>query len=86
MKMNPTLTRCSVFRLTLLVAGTAPAQSSIKLSSLTLGTDWTRPVTNGNFQSQGPLVGGQHRNPIGWSGFGEMSAHPGTNMRRAGSG
>jgi hypothetical protein len=85
-KMNSSLTRCSVFGLTWLVVATAPAQSSLNLSSLTPGTEWTIAVTNGDFQAQGPLVGGQHSNPAGWSGFGEMSADGGTNMVRADQG
>jgi len=84
--MNPSLTRCSAFGLTLLVATTAPAQSSLKLSSLTPGTEWTTTVTNGDFQAPGPLVGCWHPNPTGWSGFGEMSADPGTNLVRADQG
>ena len=69
----------SVFILTLLVVPSALGQASIRLSWLTPGTEWTSPVTNGDFQAQGPLVAGQHPNPTGWSGFGEMSADPGTN-------
>ena len=81
--MSPELKRCSVLGLTLLATATVPAQSSLKLSSLTPGTEWTIAVTNGDFQAQGPLVGGQHPNPTGWSGYGEVSADPGTNMVRA---
>jgi len=84
--MNPSLTRCSAFGLTLLVAATTPAQSSLKLSSLTPATEWTTSVTNGDFQTPGPLVGGRHPTPTGWSGFGEMSADPGTNMGPADQG
>ena len=86
MNMNTSLTRRSIFGLTLLVAATAPAQSGLKLSSLTSGTEWTTVVTNGDFQAQGPLIGGQHPNPTGWSGFGELSADAGTNMVRANQG
>ena len=67
----------------LFVAPRSPAQSSIKLSSLTPGTEWTSMVTNGDFQSQGPLIGNRHPNPPGWSGYGEMSADLGTNIVRA---
>ena len=84
--MNPNLTSCFTLGLALLVAATAQAQSSIKLSSITPGTEWTTLVTNGDFQAQGPLVVGQHPNPTGWSGFGEMSADAGTNMVRADQG
>jgi hypothetical protein len=84
--MNPSLTRCSVLGLTWLVAAAAPAQSRIELSWLTPGTEWTKRVTNGDFQVQGPLVGGRPPNSTGWSGFGEMSADPGTNMVRADQG
>jgi hypothetical protein len=71
----------------LLVAANLSAQQfTINLSSLTPGTEWTKLVTNGDFQSQGPLVGDRHPNPTGWSGFGEMSADPGTSMARADSG
>jgi hypothetical protein len=72
--MKPILTRGWAFGLTRLLAATAPAQSSLKLSSLTPGTEWTQTVTNGDFQAQGPLVGSQHPNPTGWSGFGEMKS------------
>ncbi len=84
--MKPSVTRCSVFGLTLISALIVNAQSSIKLSALTPGTEWTKMVTNGDFQAQGPLVGGRHPNPTGWSGFGDMSAEGGTNMVRADTG
>jgi hypothetical protein len=88
--MNPTLTRCSVHALALLAAASGFAQSaqySIRLSSLTTGTEWTKVVTNGDFQAQGPLVGSRHPNPTGWTAAtGEMSADPGTNMVRGDQG
>jgi len=65
---------------------TLAAQSDLRLSWLTPGTEWTQPVANGDFQAQGPLVGGLHPTPTGWTGFGEMSADPGTNMVRADQG
>ena len=79
-KMNPELNYCLTFCLTLLTVWAASAQSSLELFSRTPGTEWTTLVTNGDFQAQGPLAGDQHPNPIGWSGFGQMSADPGTNM------
>src|SRR5205823_3783061 len=67
-----------------IAVASASAQSpqySIPLSSLTSGTEWTKVVTNGDFQSQGALSGGRHPNPTGWShSYGEMSADPGTNI------
>ena len=84
--MNPFPTRYLVVGLTMLATATALAQSDPKLSTLTPGTEWASVVTNGGFQVQGPLVGGLHPNPAGWSGFGEMSADPGTNMVRADQG
>ena len=73
----------TLLALALLAAASAPAQSaqySLRLSSITPGTEWTKLVTNGDFQAQGPPVGDRHPTPTGWSGFGEMSADPGTNM------
>ena len=84
--MNSRLTHFPVIALTLLVAVAASAQTSVQLSSLTPGTEWTRLVANGDFQSQGPLIGNRHPNPTGWSGSGEMSADPGTNLVRADQG
>ena len=59
------------------------AQSSVSLSSLSPGTEWTQITTNGDFQAQGPLVENRHPNPDGWSGFGEISADTGINLVRA---
>ncbi|MBE0545865.1 MAG: hypothetical protein IH623_31435 [Verrucomicrobia bacterium] len=84
--MKPNLTRFPVLGLALLLTTSAPAQSSLRLSWLTPGTEWTTLVANGDFQSQGPLINGQHPNPTGWSGNGEISADPGTNMVRANHG
>ncbi|NOS70839.1 MAG: hypothetical protein HOP33_13025 [Verrucomicrobia bacterium] len=75
-----------LFVLAVFATTTSPAQPGLKLSSLTPGTEWTTRITNGDFQSQGPLVGGQHPNPTGWSGFGEMSADAGTNTVRSDTG
>src|SRR5437867_3163269 len=81
---------CSLLPLWLLTATPALAQSpqySIRLSWLTPGTEWTKLVTNGDFQAQGPLSGGRHPNPTGWTAVtGEMSADSGTNMVRADQG
>ena len=82
-EMKRSLQRGFVFTLMTLSALVVHAQSSIKLSSLTLGTEWTQPVTNGDFQAQGPLVGGRHPNPTGWSGFGDIFADAGTSMVKA---
>ena len=72
----------------LLSTAQSPAQpdSKLALSSITPGTEWTTTVTNGDFQAQGPLVSGRHPSPVGWSGFGELFADPGTNMVRADQG
>lgn len=78
--MHSNVTFSFVFSLTCLLGGTAAGQPSLTLASQTPGTEWTTVVTNGGFQAQGPLVGGRHPNPTGWSGFGELSADPGTNM------
>ncbi|MEO6036268.1 MAG: glycoside hydrolase family 71/99-like protein [Verrucomicrobiota bacterium] len=60
-----------------------PAQTIVKISALTPGTEWTTVVSNGDFESQGPLAGSRHPNPAGWAGSGEMSADPGTNTTQA---
>jgi len=65
---------------------TVDAQTTFPLSSVTPGTEWTTTIANGGFQLQGPLVGDRHPNPIGWSGFGVMSADPGTNLVQANQG
>ena len=83
MKQKLTHQHFLLIGVSLLVAAKAEAQTSISLSTLTPGTEWTMPVTNGNFQAQGPIVAGRHPNPTGWSVIGEMSADPGTNMVRA---
>src|SRR5438552_602486 len=81
---NKTLiTSAAIFASALMCVPTGTSQTVIPLSSLSPGTELTTPIANGDFQSQGPLVGGKHPNPTGWSGFGEMSADPGTNMLRS---
>lgn len=83
----PPAPACSTaFAAILLTSAAALGQSGLPLSWLTPGTEWTTLVTNGDFQARGPLVGDRHPSPSGWSGFGQMSADPGTNMVRADQG
>lgn len=76
---------CGALSLFIATAG-GQSNSRLALSAITPGTECTTLVSNGDFQAQGPLSAGRHPDPTGWSGFGEMSADPGTNMVRANAG
>jgi hypothetical protein len=56
------------------------AQTRVKLSSIKPGTEQVQLISNGDFQSQGALVGTNFPSPTGWSRSGDMYAMPGTNM------
>jgi hypothetical protein len=56
------------------------AQTRVKLSSIKPGTEQVQLIPNGDFQSQGTLVGTNFPSPTGWSRSGDMYAMPGTNM------
>src|SRR5690349_9617482 len=58
----------------------ALAQTRLKLSSIKPGTEQVQLIPNGDFQSQGALVGTNYPSPTGWSRSGDMYAMPGTNM------
>lgn len=58
---NPSATALVLFA----GAAMSQAQSSVRLSSVTPVTEWTKVVTNGDFQAQGLMVGGQHPDPTG---------------------
>lgn len=56
------------------------AQTKVKLSSVTTGTECVQLVYNGDFQFQGPLVTNVHPFPGGWVAQAEMLADGGTNL------
>src|ERR1041385_2436484 len=58
----------------------APAQTKLKLSAIKPGTEQVQLVPNGDFQFQGPFVGGAYPTPAGWSRSGDMFATSGSNM------
>ena len=62
------------------------AQTKLKLSAIQPGTEVVTLIPNGNFQSQGALVGTNHPNPTGWNRAGEIFADAGTNMVAANGG
>jgi len=61
-------------------AGLAQAQTRLKLSTITPGTENVQLVYNGDFQFEGPLVNNAHPFPLGWSRQADMFVEPGTNM------
>ncbi len=79
--------RLTVFTSLLLVSSAiAQAQTSLKLSTITPGTENVQLVYNGDFQFQGPLVASNHPNPLGWTRQADMVADPGTNLVLADNG
>ncbi len=70
----------------LLVTRPAETQTLLKLSTITPGTEIVQLVTNGDFQTQGPLVLGDYPAPDGWTRQGDIFAEPGTNMVAADNG
>ncbi|HWI55877.1 MAG TPA: Ig-like domain-containing protein, partial [Bacillota bacterium] len=71
------------------LATTAPAeaQTRLKLSSISPGTENVVLVTNGDFQSQGAVTStNTHPFPTGWTRQADMFADPGTNMVPANNG
>src|SRR5215831_14898299 len=62
------------------------AQTRLKLSSIKPGTEQVQLIPNGDFQSQGTLVGTNYPSPTGWSRSGDMYATPGMNMAAYDSG
>src|SRR5881394_3188972 len=61
----------------LLFTFSLPAQTRLKLSSIKPGTEQVQLIPNGDFQSQGALVGTNYPSPTGWSGSGDIYAIPG---------
>ena len=75
------------FSIALLIFATfAPAQTRLRISTITPGTESVQLVYNGDFQFQGPTVNAEHPYPIGWSRAGDMFAGPGSNMAAINSG
>lgn len=64
----------------------AAAQTLIPLSQITAGTEIVQPVTNGDFQARGSLVGGKYPSPTGWSRLGDAFVGAGTNTVPANGG
>ncbi len=64
----------------------ASAQTRIKLTTITPGTEHVQLVTNGGFQARGPLIGNQYPSPDGWTRQGDVFVGPGTNMATANHG
>ena len=62
-------------------AGSAEAQTKLKLSTIISGTENVQLIYNGDFQSQGVLtVTNTHPFPTGWTRQADMFADAGTNM------
>lgn len=57
-----------------------PAQTAVKLSSITPGTESVQRVYNGDFQLKGPAAANGYPNPTGWTRQADMFAGPGTNL------
>src|SRR5712691_5796161 len=64
----------------------APAQTRVRLSTITPGTENVQLVYTGDFKFQGPMVNTEHPYPIGWSRARDMFAGPGSNMATFNSG
>jgi hypothetical protein len=62
------------------------AQTRVKLSSIKPGSEGVQLIPNGDFQSQGSLVGTNYPSPTGWSRSGDMYATSGMNMVEYNSG
>jgi hypothetical protein len=60
--------------------GAQAAQTQVKLSAITPGTESVQLVYNGDFQTQGPLTSNNHPLPDGWTRQADMFAGPGTNL------
>ena len=58
----------------------ARAQTLLKLSTITPGTESVQLVYNGDFQLQGPAVANGHPSPVGWTRQADMFVGPGTNL------
>src|ERR1035437_9229420 len=61
-------------------AGAQSAQTQLKLSTITPGTESVQLVYNGDFQMQGPLTSNNHPLPDGWNRQGDMFARPGPHL------
>src|ERR1035437_5938433 len=61
-------------------AGAQAAQTQLKLSTITPGTESVQLVYNGDFQMQGPLTSNNHPSPHGWTRPADMFAGPGTHL------
>src|SRR5437773_11920528 len=57
-------------------AGIAQAQTGLKLSTMTPGTESVQLVYNGDFQFEGPLVHNNHPFPLGWNRQAHMFVEP----------
>jgi hypothetical protein len=58
----------------------AEAQTRLRISTITPGTEKVQLVYNGDFQFQGPLTSGNYPFPEGWVRFGDMFAENGANL------
>jgi hypothetical protein len=75
--------RLKTFFLSLIVTAISvhvDAQTRVKLSTIKPGTEQVQLISNGDFQSQGPVAGSDYPTPTGWSRSGDMFAAGGSNM------
>ena len=70
----------------LLASGLAEAQTLLRLSAITPGTENVQLIYNGDFQLSGPLVNNSYPSPIGWTRQADMFVGPGTNLVRTDAG
>jgi len=75
-----------IFGCGFLLGTSSEAQTLLKLSTITPGTELVQLVTNGDFQAQGPLITNNHPFPDGWTRQGDVFVGPGTNMVAADNG
>jgi hypothetical protein len=64
----------------------APAQTRLRLSTITPGTEQVQLVYNGDFQFQGPLITNNHPLPLGWDRQADMFVGTGVNLAPANNG
>jgi hypothetical protein len=64
----------------LFLSRSAGAQTQLKLSTITPGTESVQLVYNGDFQFQGPLQNNSHPLPDGWNRQADMFVGPGTHL------
>jgi hypothetical protein len=66
--------------LTVVYQGSAFAQTYLKLSSITPGTENVQLIYNGDFQITGPAINNSYPSPVGWIRQADVFAGAGTNL------